>query len=59
MGAGRSGFSLGRAINRRRYFYALIAADPNQAVTRAVGYWVSTGGSARRSLSAATCAASR
>lgn len=43
MGAGRSGFSLGRAINRRRYFYALIAADPNQAVTRAVDYWVSTG----------------
>lgn len=43
MSAGTSGFSLGRAINRRRYFYALIAADPSQAVTHAVDYWVSKG----------------
>ena len=43
MSAGRSGFSLGRAINRRRYFCALIAADPSQAVTHAVDYWVSKG----------------
>lgn len=37
------GFSLRRIFNRRRYFYALIAADPHQTVTRAVDYWVSTG----------------
>ena len=37
------GFSLRRAINRRRYFYALIATDPNQAVTHTVNYWVSKG----------------
>ena len=43
MGAGHSGFSLRRAINRRRYFYALIAADPHQTVTHAVNYWVSKG----------------
>ena len=43
MGAGHSGFSLRRVINRRRYFYALIAADPHQTVTHAVNYWVSTG----------------
>ena len=44
MGAGHSGFSLRRVINRRRYFYALVAADPHQAVTHAVDYWVSKGG---------------
>ena len=43
MGAGHSGFSLRRVINRRRYFYALIAADPHQTVTHAVNYWVSKG----------------
>ena len=43
MGAGHSGFSLRRVINRRRYFYALIAADPHQTVTHAVDYWVSKG----------------
>lgn len=43
MGAGHSGFSLRRVINRRRYFYALIAADPHQTVTHAVNYWGSTG----------------
>ena len=37
------GFSLRRIFNRRRYFYALIAADPNQAVTHTVNYWVSKG----------------
>lgn len=42
-GAGHSGFSLRRVINRRRYFYALIAADPHQTVTHAVNYWVSKG----------------
>ena len=43
MGAGHSGFSLRRVINRRRYFYALVAADPHQAVTHAIDYWVSKG----------------
>ena len=43
MGAGHSGFSLRRAINRRRYFYALVAADPHQAVTHSLDYWVSKG----------------
>lgn len=43
MGAGHSGFSLRRVINRRRYFYALVAADPHQTVTHAVNYWVSKG----------------
>ena len=43
MGAGHSGFSLRRAINRRRDFYALVAADPHQTVTHAVNYWVSKG----------------
>lgn len=43
MGADHSGFSLRRVINRRRYFYALIAADPHQTVTHAVNYWVSKG----------------
>ncbi|MBF0967304.1 MAG: hypothetical protein HXK09_09215 [Actinomyces bouchesdurhonensis] len=37
------GFSLRRIFNSRRYFYALIAADPNQAVTHTVNYWVSKG----------------
>ena len=37
------GFSPRRIFNRRRYFYALIAADPNQAVTHTVNYWVSKG----------------
>ena len=37
------GFSPRRIFNRRRYFYALIATDPNQAVTHTVNYWVSKG----------------
>ncbi|MBS6968749.1 MAG: hypothetical protein KH140_07365 [Actinomyces sp.] len=43
MGAGHSSFSLRRATNRRRYFYALVAADPHQTLMHAVNYWVSKG----------------
>ena len=37
------GFSLRRIFNRRRYFYARVALNPQQALDLCVGYWVSTG----------------
>ena len=37
------GFSLRRIFNRRRYFYARVALDPQQALDLCIGYWVSTG----------------
>ena len=37
------GFSLRRIFNRRRYFYARVVLDPQQALDLCIGYWVSTG----------------
>ena len=37
------GFSLRRIFNRRRYFYARVALDPQQALDLCIGYWMSTG----------------
>ncbi len=37
------GFSLRRIFNRRRYFYARVALNPQQALDLCIGYWVSTG----------------
>ena len=37
------GFSLRRIFNRRRYFYARVALDPQQALDLCIGYWVATG----------------
>lgn len=37
------GFSLRQIFNRRRYFYARVALDPQQALDLCIGYWVSTG----------------
>ncbi|WP_048672500.1 hypothetical protein [Xylanimonas cellulosilytica] len=39
------GFSLRRIFNRRRYFYARVALNPQQALDLCIGYWVSTGAS--------------
>ena len=36
-------FSLRRIFNRRRYFYARVALNPQQALDLCIGYWVSTG----------------
>ena len=37
------GFSLRRIFNRRRYFYARVALNPQQALDLCIGYWMSTG----------------
>ena len=37
------GFSLRRIFTRRRYFYARVALNPQQALDLCIGYWVSTG----------------
>ncbi len=37
------GFSLRRIFNRRRYFYARVALNPQQALDLCISYWVSTG----------------
>ena len=37
------GFSLRRIFNRRRYVYARVALDPQQALDLCIGYWASTG----------------
>ena len=37
------GFSLRQILNRRRYFYARVARDPQKALDLCIGYWVSTG----------------
>ena len=39
------GFSLRRIFNHRRYLYARVALNPQQALDLCIGYWVSTGAS--------------